>query len=282
MSTALLAALLALGSAVLHATWNALVKVRGDRLVVMALMTAVGTLFSLPVVLVAPDIDLACTPYLAGTVAVHTIYYWTLLQSYRFGDLSHAYPLARGSAPLLLALAAPFTLGETFSANEIVGIATISIGILTLVGWRRAHFGDIRAIGFPLATGVVIASYTTLDALGVRASGSPFGYVGWLFLLDGIVLPVYACARRPLAMRDALRTSTPMLVVGGLAMVVGYGMVLVALSFGSAAHVASLRETSVILAALIGTRLLGEPFGTRRIVAASLVVVGAIVLETGA
>jgi len=281
MSLDLLAALLALGSAVMHATWNALVKVRGDRLVVMALMTGIGTLFGLALVLVAPDIAPACLPYLAGTVAVHTIYYWTLLQSYRFGDLSHAYPLARGSAPLFLALAAPITLGETFSTNEVLGIATISLGVLTLVGWRRAHIGDLRSIGFPLLTGVIIASYTTLDALGVRASGSPYAYIGWLFLLDGIVLPAYAVVRRPLAMRDALRSSAPMLVIGGLAMVVGYGMVLVALSFGSAAHVASLRETSVILAALIGTRLLGEPFGTRRVVAAGLVVLGAVVLEVG-
>ncbi len=281
MSPDLLAALFALVSATLHASWNALVKVRGDRLVVMALMTGVCAVLGFPLILIFPDIDLACVPFLLGTIAVHTAYYWTLLQSYRFGDLSHAYPLARGSAPMLLTLAAPLTLAETFSAAEIAGVATISIGILTLVGWRRDTMGDWRGIAFPLATGVIIASYTTLDALGVRASGSPYGYVGWLFFLDGILLPAYVLARRPLAMREAARTSAPMLLAGGLAMTVGYGLVLIAFSFGSATHVATLRETSVILAALIGTRLLGEPFGPRRIVAAGLVAIGAIILELG-
>lgn len=276
-----LAAGLALVSAVLHASWNAIVKVRGDRMVALAMVTFFGGIAATPLVIWAEPMNRAAVPFLVGTVAVHVVYFYALVESYRVADLSHAYPLARGSAPLMLALAAPLTLGETLHGAEILGILGISAGIVLLVRMGPGFFADWRKVVFPLLTGLSIATYSTLDARGVRISGSPFAYIGWLFLAEALTFPLYALWRRPLAVKQAITTSAPTYIAGGLMVAAGYGLVLYAFSIGSAAHVAALRETGVILAALIGTRLLKEPFGARRVVAAILVALGAIVLELG-
>jgi drug/metabolite transporter (DMT)-like permease len=274
-----LAAALALGSAVLHASWNALIKVREDRLTGMAFIAVVCGVCGAPFIAFAPPMAAAAVPYMAATVMVHNFYYWFLLESYRVSDLSHAYPLARGSAPMIVAVAAPFALGENLSPAEFAGVAVISLGIVVLVQGVGSLFAEWRRIVFPLATGATIATYTSLDALGVRASDSPFAYVGWLFLLDAVPLPLYALLRRPIAAMQTTRRNWRILSLAGFIAFLGYGMVIVALSFGSAAHVVALRETSVILGALIGTRLLREPFGPRRVFAAALVACGAALLE---
>ncbi len=276
-----LAAALALTSAVLHASWNAIVKVKGDHLVALSLVTFFCGMFAAPLILIAEPVERAAIPYIAGTVLVHMLYFYALLESYRVADLSHAYPLARGSAPLMLALAAPVTLGETLNTVETLGILGISVGIVLLVRFGKGFFADWRKVVFPLLTGLSIATYSTLDARGVRVSGSPLGYIGWLFFLEALTFPLFALWRRPLAVKAAVRRAWPTYLGGGFMVAAGYGLVLYAFSIGSAAHVAALRETGVILAALIGARLLKEPFGARRIVAAAFVAAGAMVLVFG-
>lgn len=276
-----LAAALALVSAVLHASWNAIVKVRGDRLVALSLVTFFGGVCAVPMILIAEPMAMAALPYMIGTVVVHVLYFYALIESYRVADLSHAYPLARGSAPLMLALAAPVTLGETLGGAELLGVLGISAGIVLLVRFGKGFFADWRKVAFPLLTGLSIATYSTLDARGVRVAGSPLAYIGWLFVGEAIVFPLYAVLKRPLAMKEAVLGSAPTFIAGGVMVAAGYGLVLYAFSIGSAAHVAALRETGVILAALIGTRLLKEPFGARRVAAAVLVAAGAMLLELG-
>lgn len=281
MSPDLVAALMALVAAALHATWNAMIKVRGDRLIAMTILSTAGGLCAVPIVLFAGPIEPGSLPFLAGSVVVHTFYYGFLIASYRVADLSHAYPLARGSAPLLLAVAAPLWLGETITSAEAAGIAMISFGIFALLRVPGGLIANWRVAAYPLITGITIATYTVFDTLGVRASGNPVGYVGWLFLIDTFPILLFVVARRPIALMATLRTGPWLPALGGVISALGYGLVLVAVSFGQAEHVAALRETSVILAAIIGTRLLGEPFGRRRMAAAALVAAGAIVLEIG-
>ncbi|MBM3582931.1 MAG: EamA family transporter [Alphaproteobacteria bacterium] len=281
MSPDLLAAILALVAAGLHATWNAMIKVRGDRLIAMTILSVAGGLCSVPLIVFGGPIDLRSLPFLLGSVFVHTFYYAALIASYRAADLSHAYPLARGSAPLLLTLAAPLWLGETITTPEALGIAMISCGIFALLRLPGGLVANWRMAAYPLATGITIATYTVFDTLGVRASGNPPAYVGWLFFLDTFPILLFVVVRHPMALIATLRTGPWLPALGGVISALGYGMVLVAISFGQAEHVAALRETSVILAALIGTRLLGEPFGPRRVFAAALVAAGAVVLEVG-
>jgi len=277
----LIATVLALVAAVLHASWNAAIKVRGDRLMAMAMLCAGSALCGLPFALLADPIDPACFPYLAGTIAVHCLYYVFLLESYRVADLSHAYPLARGSAPLWVAMTAPLFLGENLTLYEAAGIGLVSAGILSLVHAGGGLFRNWRGVAFPLLTGVTIAVYSTFDARGVRVSDSPLGYIGWLFLLDGFPIVAYVLIRKPMALKAAWRENARIGVVGGFVSFLGYGLVVLAMSFSQATHVVALRETSVIIAAGIGAWMLGEPFGPRRILAAALVAAGAIVLKLG-
>lgn len=281
MSLEWIATGLALFAAVLHASWNAAIKVRGDRLMAMTMLCAGSALFGLPFALLAPPIDPASFPYVAGTIAVHCLYYVFLLESYRVADLSHAYPLARGSAPLWVAITAPLFLGEDLSLYEAIGIGLVSFGILSLIHAGGSLLGNWRGIVFPLATGVTIAVYSTLDARGVRVSGSPLGYIGWLFFLDGFPIVAYVLLRKPLAFKAAWRENARIGAIGGFVSFLGYGLVVLAMSFSQATHVVALRETSVIIAAGIGAWMLGEPFGPRRILAAALVAAGAIVLKLG-
>lgn len=274
--------LLVLSAAVMHATWNAMVKAGGDKLVMQCLVISVpgfAVFVALPFVpLPAP----ASWPYLLASTIVHAIYYVTLLNSYRLGGLSQVYPIARGAAPLMIALGALLLAGETQSPVEWLGVAIASVGIMCLT----AHGGtdrksELKAIGFALATGVTIALYSLADGLGVRSAGDAMSYILWLLALEAIpMLAVGLWLRRG----RIIRSFKPHLVTGSLGGAIaglGYGIVIWAMGNAEMAHVSALRETSVILAALIGTLMLGEPFGWRRILAAALVAGGNALLHLG-
>lgn len=272
---------LVLVAAVMHATWNAIVKVGEDRLVAITTAMAVSGALA-PILIVAgraPAVE--SWPYIALSVVVHTGYFVLLARTYRFGDLSHSYPLARGIAPVLVAGGAAAVGAERLSLAEIAAIGVISSGILSLAFAGRRHPGaDSRATAYALATGGLIALYTVSDGLGVRAAGDPMGYIGWLFLFSPLpVIALVVVRRRPGVLAIAVRGFRPA-AVGGVLSFAAYGLVIWALSLGPMAHVSALRETSVVVAALIGSRLLGEPFGVRRVLAAVTVALGVMALET--
>ena len=267
-------------AAVMHAAWNSFVKIGEDRVLTMSMVLAVGGL--LGGLLIFPNAPPApeSWKFIALSAAIHTAYFTLLVVSYRVADLSHAYPLARGSAPLMVAVGAALFAGELLSPGEIAGIAVISAGILSLLMSRRYGLdAGWRSIVYPLATGATIAGYTVTDGLGVRASGSPGGYIGWLFVTEPLpFLAVVALARR----RDIgpyVRRHWKPGVAGGALSFGAYALVIWALGLGAMAQVAALRETSVVIAAVIGTRLLGESFGYRRVVSAMVVVAGVVLLR---
>ena len=274
---------LVLAAAVMHAVWNAVIKVGEDRLMTIALVMVVSGLLGLLLLIGQAPPAPESWIFIALSVAIHTVYYILLIAAYRVGDLSHAYPLARGSAPLMVAAGAALFAGEFLSLAEIAGIAVVSAGIFSLmVSSGFGLRGDWRSIAYPLATGMVIATYTVIDGLGVRASGSAPGYIGWLFILESLPICVIALAMRRASAIVFLRQSWKPATAGGVLAFGAYALVIWALSFGAMAHVSALRETSVVIAALIGTRLLGEPFGTRRIVSAIVVASGVAVLHLAA
>ena len=271
-----------LASALMHASWNAVVKSDRDRLITFALMQATGMTMGLIVVAATGLPAAPVWPYLVASGVVHYAYYYMLLAAYAHGDLSHVYPIARGLGPMLVALFSGLVVGEHLSTVEMIGVAFVSAGITGLALARGLPRGaDGRATGFALLTGVTIASYTIIDGLGVRASaGDPLAYIGWLNVVEGPGVVVIMFMRRPVPVLAAyLRTQWWRGTAGGAIAATGYGISIWAMGHGGVAHVAALRETSVLFATVIGTRLLGEPFGLRRLLAAGLIVAGLVLMN---
>jgi drug/metabolite transporter (DMT)-like permease len=269
-----------LGAAVLHAVWNAWAHAIGDQLVGFALIGVAVTAGGAGIVLASPAPRTACWPFLAGSAVLHVVYNLLLMRSYRLGEFSQVYPLARGTSPWLVALGAAVFVGERLSVLRLLGIVIISVGLGVLVLAGGVPTRAARpAIAAAVLTGVVIAAYTTLDGLGVRRAGTVAGYTGWLFLLQGPVLPLAAVvARRGLLWRQ-VRPHLPAGLAGGMLSLAAYALVLWAQARGALAPIAALRESSVIVGAVIGAMLLGERFGRWRI-AATILVAGGVVLVT--
>ncbi|MCH9052748.1 MAG: EamA family transporter [Proteobacteria bacterium] len=274
---------LVLAAALMHALWNTVLKIGDDRLVAMAtIMFVTGTLAPI-LILWGPAPAAESWKFIVLSAALNTAYFYFLLEAYRVGDLSHAYPLARGSAPLMVAVGAAVFAGEALSATGIAGVVIISGAIagLAFSGGFESGAGW-RTIAYPLATGAMTAAYTVVDGIGVRASGSPAGYIGWLFVLSATPITAFALIRRKSAVIDVLGRDWRSLLLGGVLNFGSFGLVIWALSLSAMAHVSALRETSVIIAALIGACYLGEPFGLHRVLSAIAVAAGVLLLSLAA
>jgi drug/metabolite transporter (DMT)-like permease len=266
-------------AAVAHATWNALVKSAADRVLMMGAIRLVGLLFGLAVLPFVPWPSPTTWIWLAAATAATFAYYCLLIESYRIGDLSQVYPLARGSAPVLLALIAFVTIGERLAPAQIMAVALITGGIFVLVIGKG---GDRVAVAFALATGISIATYSFLGGLGVRSSASILGFQAWLEILTGTGMLAFVAFRRPGRIWAFARTKGAIGLFAGVLSVGGYLAFLAAAKVLPLAPIAALRECSLIFGTVIGAVLLKEPFGVRRIAAAGLVTSGVIVLATSA
>ena len=271
---------LVLLAALLHAAWNALVKSGGGDALSRVVLISVGA--GLCAVALLPFVELppaASWPYLAGSVLVHQVYFACLVMSYRHGDLSFVYPVARGAAPLLVAGGAALFAGETLNAAGLCAVALICGAILMLAGDGRRQGGGGAALGFALGTGLSIACYTLLDGLGGRAAGRASDYIVYLFALEWLPVTLYALLWRGAALRQGLRRHWRAGLGGGVMSFAAYALVIWAMSRAPMSYVSALRETSVIAAAWIGARLLAEPVGARRVLAAVLVAGGVVLLQ---
>lgn len=266
-------------AAVLHAVWNALAHAITDKLVGFALIGAALAVGGAVMVLVSPAPLSASWPYLAGSAVLHVAYNLLLMRCYRIGEFGQVYPLARGTSPWLVALAGAIFVGEQLSIIRLMGVVVISMGLCALVFVGGVPTRAARpAIAAALLTGVVIASYTTLDGLGVRSAGSVGGYTGWLFLVEGPVLPLVAVLTRRRRLWTQARPHLLAGLAGGVLSMAAYGLVLWAQTRGALAPIAALRETSVIIGAIIGAVVFGEKFGRWRIAATILVAAGVILV----
>jgi drug/metabolite transporter (DMT)-like permease len=274
---------LVLLAAVLHASWNAFVKASGDRFLTFTAIRGTGTLIGMAAAFFVPLPAAEAWPYLIAGVVIHNAYYVVLLQAYRFGDLSHVYPLARGVAPLTVAVLAALFAGEIPSSNGIIAIALVSFGIISLMFAAgpsgEGKGGARKPVLLALATGLFIACYTVVDGLGIRIGATALGYIVWLNVGEGIPFMAWAAVTRRQEMAAFLKIHWPRTTGGGVMVTLAYALVLYALSQGAMAHVSALRETSVLFAALIGVVFLGEPFGRLRIVSAALIVAGVVLLQ---
>lgn len=270
----------ALCSALIHASWNAALKGgRGDRIADSFLIAVAGLAMAVVLVLIYGAPAPAVWPLLAFSVAFHLLYWITLFKSYDAGDLSHIYTLARGAAPLLVAIGAALTANEIPAPLKAAGIALVSIGVLFVGASPNA---PLRATLWALATGLCIAAYSLTDALGARATGNALQFLGWATGLMALPMIAFALWRRGGAglLRDAGVAPLRGLAIG-LVSYLGYGLVLWAQTFAPIAQVTALRETSVVFAALIAWAFLRERLGARRWFGAAVVAAGAGLIAFG-
>lgn len=268
---------LVLSAAFLHAVWNAIVKGSSDRLLALAMVNLGHILVGVVLVaLYAPPAREAWSFIIASTV-IHFFYYGFLLMAYRLGDFSQVYPIARGVAPVLVALGAWVFAGEVLPPVAWIAIVIISIAIAAQAFARRRVDINIGALAAALLTGFTIAAYSVADGLGVRASGSALGYIGWLFVLEGFsIVALFWLGRarvRSLPVRSWLIG-----ISGGLLSSLAYGLAIYAKSLTTLGSVSAIRETSVVMAALIGIIWFGERPWKLRIASAMIVVAGIILL----
>ncbi|MER5291407.1 EamA family transporter [Streptomyces pharetrae] len=264
-----------LAAAVTHAGWNAIAHRITDKLVGFTLISGGGALTGLALVPFTAVPAAAAWPYLLGSAAVHIAYYALLMRSFRLGDFGQAYPIARGSAPLVVTVLAAVFAHEVPDGWAAAGIALSCAGLTGVALWGlRGRRPDWAAIGAALATGLTIAAYTLVDGLGVRASGSSLGYIAWLMLVQGTVIPAYALHRWRGAFLATVRPFAALGLLGALMSVAAYALVLWAQTRAELAPIAALRESSIIVGAVIGAVFFKERFGAPRIAAAGLLVVG--------
>jgi drug/metabolite transporter (DMT)-like permease len=217
-------------------------------------------------------------PYLAASVLIHLVYWFTLFNAYDAGDMSHIYTLSRGSAPLLVAIGAALTANEIPPPLKIAGIALVSVGVLCVGVSPRA---PLKATLWALSIGVCISSYSLVDALGARAGGDALVYVAWTSGIMGVPMVAFAFWRRgPRLLKDAAVAPIRGIAIGVISFA-GYGLVLWAQTFAPIAQVTALRETSVVFGALIAFVFLRERLGLRRWIGAVIVAAGAGLIAFG-
>jgi len=216
---------------------------------------------------------------IVASVTVHLAYYALMISAYRVGDLSLVYPLMRGAAPLVTAVLAIAWMGEQPSAANWTGMLLISLGVIALALRGAGHQPRGSAIGFALLNAVVIAAYTVIDAAGARLAGNVLSYVAWLFVLDALMFGAYLLATAGGTAARALWLRRRTAALGGGASAGAYAIALWAMTQAPVALVASLRETSVLFAALIGSHLLRERLSPRRWAGVAAIIAGVLALK---
>jgi drug/metabolite transporter (DMT)-like permease len=269
-----------IAAAAMHASWNALVKVRTDRFASISI-TALG--MALVAVPVLPFVDVphaAVWPWIIASVIIHVGYRLFLIMAYNAGDLAQTYPLARGAAPLMTAVGAIFLVHEIPGPIAILGILLLSGGTL-LMSLRGGLLGQLngRAVGYALATSVFISGYTLVDGNGARLASTASSYAAWLFFCDGLCSVVIGFYYRGKGLLDVIAREWKTGLMAGALSAGSYWIAMWAMTRAPIASVAALRETSIVFAMIISVFVIGERMTAWRVTAAACIVGGAIALR---
>lgn len=275
MEISLPVTLAVLGAALLHASWNVLLKSSADKQLDTVAFSVGSAILALAVALWLPSPARESWPWLAASAAVHILYFAFLANAYHWGDLSYAYPIMRGGGPVIVALVGAIVFGEVLAPLPALGVALVCGGIVAFAT-GRAH---PRATAFALGNALVIAAYTLIDAKGARASGSPVAYALWFFVANGITLYLYAGVRRGAALPRYFAANGMRIFVGAALTTGSYGVALWAMTRAPVALVAVLRETAVIFGAFIAHFVLNEKLTRRRLFATGAVMLGLVALK---
>jgi len=271
---------LVLAAAIMHASWNALVKARAEPLVAMTLLALTGGLMGLPLLATFGLPRPAALSFIAASVVLHLGYYLALAEAYRRGEMSEVYPVARGGAPLITMLIALILIGERIPGHALAGVVLLAGGVLLIPAGRgKALRMEGGALGFALLTAGIVAGYTLVDGMGGRASGNPTGYAALLFVLDAIPLPLVVLGIRGRVFVEAMRTYFVQALLGGALSVGAYWIAIWAMTKAPIPEVAALRETSVLISAGIASFALKERVRPLRWIGATAIVVGMVMIR---
>jgi drug/metabolite transporter (DMT)-like permease len=262
-------------AALLHASWNYLVKQTEDKHLSMSAVVLGHTPFAAAALLCTPLPEFNSLPYVIAGAVLHTGYQLFLLYSYRIGDLSQVYPLARGVAPLFVAGISVMLLGVNLSQFELIAIVTIGTGIMSLTLVRRSDgLRNRRATSLAIITGGFIAAYSIVDGLGAREAGTALGFYSCLSILNAIIFAAFMGFIRPGLIKKVVSQNWRLAFSGGCASFTAYALVIWAFTLAPIALVTALRETSIIFALLLGVFVLKERLDLVKLIATMLTMLG--------
>lgn len=269
-----------LAGAAMHAGWNALIKTGLDRATSVLLLALIQGAISL-VLLPFFALPLAASwPWIAVSALLHTGYKLFLIRAYEHGDMSQVYPLARGSAPLIVALVGVSVLGEGMTATKFAAVGAIGLGVMLMSSrLGAAETMSRKALAYALGTALFTAGYTLVDGVGARLSGTASGFTLWMFVCDGVLMTLYALALRGRGLFAQLRENLAGGTAAGVLSLGSYWIAIWAFTMAPIALVAALRETSVLFAMLIAVFLLGEKASAQRWLAAALIFAGIVLMR---
>lgn len=263
-------------AALLHASWNALLRAGTSKASLMVLLTVGQGLCGLLVAATRPFPDAHVWVWILASGLIHVAYQVFLLFAYEQGDLSRVYPIARGSAPLMVLVFGAVFLSDVVSANEVAGVVLLGGGILLMAAGALRSGESRRLVPYALCSALATAAYSIVDGLGARISGDPAGFVAWMMVVSGLLFtPVILQVRG----RQVLHIGRTDLVLGGIAAAasyLAYAISVWAMTQAPIALVTALRETSILFAVLIGGLLFREPMDRPKLIAAALIVCGVV------
>jgi drug/metabolite transporter (DMT)-like permease len=264
-------------AALLHASWNAIVKSGGDKFLTTIMVTASASGLSAALLPFLTTPAPASWPYAAASALFQIVYFLLVARIYQVADMSQTYPLMRGTAPLIVALVSVLQMGVVLSPIAWTGVLAICLGILSIALGNRLK--ERRGVYLALVNALVIAGYTLIDGVGVRRSGAPAAYTLWVFLLTGLPLTLWAISARRIEFSSYFRGHWRLGLAGGVGTTASYGLALWAMTVAPVAIVAAMRETSILFGTLIAALVLRESVGPRRLISACIIACGAAILR---
>ena len=267
-------------AAFLHAVWNAMVKNEDNKYLAITAIVLGHVPVSVLIILLTPIPSVESIPFIILSALLHIGYEWYLLSAYRFGDLTKVYPIARGTAPILITIVSLIFLGVALSNFEILGIFIISLGILSLSLQRGEGFKNRSAIIYALVTGFFIMGYSITDGYGARASNSFLSYMSWSFILNATIFPIILkINNKSEVITKVFKEGKKIFFIGGTISYIVYGIVVWSFTQAPIALVTTLRETSIIFALLIGILFLKEKFTFLKAIATFIIFFGVVLLK---
>ena len=265
-----------IGAALLHAGWNAIIKTGGSKQTSMFLLSAGHAMIGVLVALGKPFPAAEVWPWLIASGLIHMAYQLFLAYAYEQGDLSRVYPIARGAAPMIVAVVAFMFLSDDMGATEYIGVLVLGPGILFMARGVFAHGESRRLLPYAFGSAIATAGYTLADGLGARVSGDPLQYVGWLMIMSALFYTPAAIFLRGTAVLRASRKDCVLGLVAAAASFAAYAIAVWAMTIAPLALVAALRETSILFAVLIGWRAFGDRMDRNKMIATILIVAGVV------
>lgn len=278
MSTSVFIAVI--GAAILHAAWNTLVKGGADKQLAMTAVVLGHVPLAVLMLFIVPLPSVESLPYIAGGIALHFGYQIFLLQSYHAGELTQVYPIARGTAPLLVAGVSVMFLGVELETPELIAILTIGTGILSMSLVRQNNGQrNTKAARLALMTGCFIAAYSLVDGNGARIANSALGFYGWVALGNASLMALYSELTSPGLLTKIPKRAKRVFVIGGSASFAAYGLVMWAFTQAPIAMVTALRETSIVFALFLGVFFLKERLDLAKVLSTFVTLLGAALLR---